>query len=117
MKIKRGDNVIVIAGNDRGKTGEVKEVVREKGRVIVEGVNLRWKHRKPSQKNPKGERVQLEVGIHASNVMLLDEKTGKGTRHRPDAAGRKKSAEAPAKAATAAKGKPAKAAAKKAEKG
>jgi large subunit ribosomal protein L24 len=121
MKMKRGDNVIVIAGNDRGKTGTIKEVVREKGRVIVEGVNLRWKHRKPSQKNPKGERVQLEVGIHASNVMLLDEKTGKGTRHRPDAANKtktgKKSAEAPAKAATPTKGKPAKTAAKKAEKG
>jgi large subunit ribosomal protein L24 len=98
MKFKRGDSVVVIAGNDRGKTGAIKEVVREKGRVVVEGVNLRWKHRKPSQKNPKGERVQLEVGIHQSNVMLLDEKTGKGTRHRPDTAAQKKAAK-PKKAA------------------
>jgi large subunit ribosomal protein L24 len=114
MKIKRGDNVIVIAGNDRGKTGLIKEVNREKGRVIVEGVNLRWKHRKPSQQNPKGERVQLEVGVHASNVMLLDEKTGKGVRRRPEVEGKsatkkaaKKQSDAPAKAAAT----PAKAAA------
>jgi large subunit ribosomal protein L24 len=100
MKFKRGDNVIVIAGNDRGKTGAIKEVVREKDRVIVEGVNMRWKHKKPSQQNPKGERVQLEVGIHQSNVMLLDESTGKGTRHRPDPAAQKKSAKKPAKKST-----------------
>ncbi len=83
MKIKKGDTVMVIAGNDKGKTGEVKQVVREKGRVIIDGVNLRWKHRKPSQKNPKGERIQLEVAIHASNVMHLDPKTGKPTRKSP----------------------------------
>ena len=92
MKVKKGDNVIVIAGNDRGKTGAIKEVNREKGRVVVEGVNLRWKHRKPSQQNPKGERVELEVAIHASNVMLLDEKTGKGVRRRADAAPKKSAA-------------------------
>ncbi len=92
MKIKKGDNVIVIAGNDRGKTGAIREVNREKGRVVVEGVNMRWKHRKPNQQNPKGERVQLEVAIHASNVMLLDEKTGKGVRRRADAAPKKSAA-------------------------
>ena len=108
MKLKRGDNVIVIAGNDRGKTGAIREVVREKGRVVVEGVNMRWKHRKPSQQNPKGERVQNEVAIHASNVMLLDEKTGKGVRRRPDATGTKakkaKTSEKPVKAAKSKKG-------------
>jgi large subunit ribosomal protein L24 len=92
MKIKKGDNVIVIAGNDKGKTGAIREVVREKGRVVVEGVNMRWKHKKPSQQNPKGERVQLEVAIHASNVMLLDEKTGKGVRRRADAESKKQPA-------------------------
>lgn len=96
MKIKKGDNVIVIAGNDRGKTGTIRQVVREKGRVVVEGVNLRWKHRKPSQQNPKGERVQNEVAIHASNVMLLDEKTGKGVRRRPDTTNKKASKKAAA---------------------
>jgi large subunit ribosomal protein L24 len=92
MKIKKGDNVIVIAGNDRGKTGAIKEVNREKGRVVVEGVNLRWKHRKPSQQNPKGERVELEVAIHASNVMLFDEKSGKGVRRRADVESKKRPA-------------------------
>lgn len=83
MKVRTGDTVVVIAGNDKGKTGTIKSVVREKGRVVVEGVNLRWKHKKPSQKNPKGERLQIEVAIHASNVMHVDQKTGKGTRRAP----------------------------------
>lgn len=83
MHVKKGDQVIVITGNDRGTTGEVKEVLRKQNRVIVEGVNLRWKHKKPSQQNPQGERVQIECPIHASNVMLLDPQTGKGTRKRP----------------------------------
>jgi len=89
MKVRTGDNVVVIAGNDKGKTGTIKDVIREKGRVVVEGVNLRWKHRKPSQKNPKGERVQVEVAIHASNVMHVDAKTGKGTRKAPARDGKK----------------------------
>jgi large subunit ribosomal protein L24 len=85
MHVRKGDTVLVIAGNDKGKQGQIKEVLREKGRVVVEGVNLRWKHRKPSQQNPKGERVQRETGIHASNVMHLDPATGKGVRRRPAA--------------------------------
>lgn len=86
MHVKMGDEVIVIAGNDRGKTGTVRRVMRSKDRVLVEGVNLRWKHKKPTQQNPQGERVQTEVPIHASNVLLLDPKTGKGTRKRPEEA-------------------------------
>ena len=84
MKIKRGDQVIVIAGNDKGKTGAVKRIDRSKDRVLVEGVNMRWKHRKPSKQNPQGERVELELSIHASNVMLLDPDTSKGTRKRKE---------------------------------
>ena len=83
MKLRKGDNVMVIAGNDKGKTGTIKSVIREKDRVVVEGVNLRWKHKKPSQKNPKGERVQVEIAIHKSNVMHVDSKTGKPTRKAP----------------------------------
>lgn len=86
MKLRTGDNVIVIAGNDKGTTGEVRQVLRKHNRVIVEGVNLRWKNRKPTQQNPQGERVQEECSIHASNVMLLDPATGKGTRKRPSEA-------------------------------
>ena len=73
---------MVIAGNDKGKTGEIKEVLRGKGRVVVDGVNLRWKHKKPTQQNPKGERVQIEIPIHASNVMHVDA-NGVRTRKRP----------------------------------
>ena len=83
MKIKAGDQVVVIAGNDKGRTGSVREVLRKQGRVVVEGVNVRVKHRKPTQQNPQGERVEAEFSIHASNVMLLDPTTGKGTRKRP----------------------------------
>ena len=82
MHVRKGDNVIVIAGNDKDTVGEVKEIIKDRNRVIVEGVNLRWKHRKPSQQNPKGERVQIECSIHASNVMLVDPATGKRTRRR-----------------------------------
>ncbi len=82
LKVKKGDVVIVIAGNDRGKTGEVKIVDAKRNRVLVDGVNMRWCNKKPTQQNPKGERVQEERSVHASNVMLLDPETGKGTRKR-----------------------------------
>ena len=82
-KFRTGDTVMVIAGNDKGRSGPIKEVRREEGRVVVEGVNLRWKHKKPSQKNPKGERVQIEISIHASNVMHVDAK-GEPTRKAPE---------------------------------
>ena len=85
MHVKRGDNVIVISGNDKGTTGEVVEVLRSKNRVVVAGVNIRTKHEKPTQQNPQGDRVQREFPIHASNVQLLDPKTGKGSRKRPSA--------------------------------
>ena len=82
MKIKTGDQVLVIAGNDKGKTGEVKRVITATGRVIVDGVNLRWKHKRPTQQKPKGERVQEACSIHHSNVMLYDPETKKGIRKR-----------------------------------
>jgi large subunit ribosomal protein L24 len=83
MHVKKGDTVLVIAGNDKGKVGEVTVVQHARGRVIVSGVNLRWKHRRPSQQKPKGERVQEERSLHHSNVMLYDPATKKGTRKRP----------------------------------
>jgi large subunit ribosomal protein L24 len=83
MHVNTGDQVIVIAGNNKGRTGTVLEVLRQRNRVVVEGVNMRTKHQKPTQQNPKGERVQQECAVHASNVMLLDPETGKGTRKRP----------------------------------
>ena len=84
MKFRKGDQVIVIAGNDKGRTGEVQRVHRDTHRVVVEGINLRWKHRGPrGQAQAQGERVQEEVSSHASNVMHLDPATGKGSRKRP----------------------------------
>lgn len=80
MKIKRDDNVIVIAGKDKGKTGIVKKVMPSENRVIVVGVNMVMRHTKPSQTNPQGGRVRLEAPIHASNVALVDPKDKKPTR-------------------------------------
>ena len=68
MHVKKGDEVEVIAGNDRGKRGAVKSVLPKTGRVLVEGVNVRVKHLKRTQKNPQGGRVEKEFPIHASNV-------------------------------------------------
>lgn len=82
-RLRTGDTVMVIAGNDKGRTGTVRQIDREAGRVVVEGINLRWKHKKPSQKSPKGERVQMEISIHASNVMPVDSK-GEPTRKAPE---------------------------------
>ena len=82
MHVKKGDTVIVIAGNDKGKVGEIQTVIRETGRVKVAGVNMRWKHKRPTQQKPKGERVQEECSLHHSNVMLYDAETKKGTRKR-----------------------------------
>ncbi len=101
MKVRKGDTVVVIAGNDKGKQGQIKIAYPAENRVVVDGVNLRWKHRKPTQKTPKGERAQIERSIHASNVMLFDPKTGKGVRKRPVAEEAPKAA--PAKKAKAAK--------------
>ena len=79
-RIKKGDNVIVIAGNDKGKTGKVLTVFPEKDRVIVEGVAMVSKHTKPNAKTPQGGIIKQEASIHVSNVALVDPKSGKATR-------------------------------------
>ena len=79
FNIKKGDTVYVNAGNDKGKTGKVLEVLRDKDRVIVEGVNMVSKHTKPNPKNPQGGIVKQEAGIHISNVNLMDA-NGKATK-------------------------------------
>ena len=78
--IKKGDTVFVNAGNDKGKTGKVLEVLRDKDRVIVEGINMVSKHTKPNAKQPQGGIVKQEASIHISNVQLVDPKTGAPTR-------------------------------------
>ena len=71
MKIRKNDNVIVIAGNDSGKTGKVLKVFPKDSKIIIEGINLRKRHTKPNQKNPQGGIIEKEAPIHASNVILL----------------------------------------------
>ena len=80
MNLVKGDKVIVIAGRDKGKTGTIQKVIPEQNRVVVENVNIRKKHNKPTQKNPDGGIVEIYAPIDASNVMLIDPKTKKPTR-------------------------------------
>ncbi len=80
MNIKKNDLVVVIAGNDKGKKGKVLKVFPAKSRIIIEGVNLRKRHTKPTQKNPQGGILEKEAPIHVSNVMILDPKSNEPTR-------------------------------------
>ncbi len=72
LKIKKGDTVKVIAGNYKGQVGRVLDVDSKKMRILVEQVNIRAKHTKPSQQNQKGGIIHKEMPIHYSNVMMLD---------------------------------------------
>lgn len=81
-RIVKGDEVLVISGNDRGRTGKVLAVFPDQDRVIVEGVNFIKRHTRPSQTNPQGGIVEREAPIHVSNVMPFDSKSGQGTRIR-----------------------------------
>ena len=74
MNLLKGDKVIVIAGKDKGKTGTIQKVDPKTNRVVVEGVNLRKKHKKPTQANPEGTIIEIYAPIDASNVMLVDPK-------------------------------------------
>ncbi len=78
--VRSGDTVLVIAGNSKGQSGKIVEMLREKNRAIVEGVNMLTKHIKPSAQNPQGELRKIEGSIHLSNLMLVDGATGKPTR-------------------------------------
>jgi len=80
FKIKTGDEVIILAGKDKGLKGKVLKIIKSKDRVIVEGVNIVKKHVKPSAENPQGGIVEKEAPIHISNVALVDPKSGKPTR-------------------------------------
>ena len=80
LHIRKGDNVIVLAGRDKGKTGKVQKVLVSEQRAIVEGINMVSKSTKPSAKNPQGGIVKQEAPIHVSNVSLIDPKSGKATR-------------------------------------
>ena len=81
-KIKKGDTVVVLSGKDKGKTGEVTQSLPKDGKVVVAGVNVITRHRKPSQTNPQGGLERREAPMFASKVALVDPKSGKATRVR-----------------------------------
>ncbi|MDE5985988.1 MAG: 50S ribosomal protein L24 [Prevotella sp.] len=80
LHIRKDDNVIVLAGKDKGKKGKVLKVLVAEQRAIVEGLNMVKKSQKPSAKNPQGGIVEQEAPIHISNLSLIDPKSGKATR-------------------------------------
>lgn len=80
MKIKKGDNVIVTAGKDKGSKGVVTRVFTATNKVLVAGVQKVTRHQKPKSRGEKGTIIQVESPLHASNVMIVDPKTGKGSR-------------------------------------
>ena len=81
-KIKKGDTVVVLSGKDKGKTGEVTQSLPKDGKVVVAGVNIITRHKKPSQQDPQGGLERKEAPLHASKVAVADPKTGKPTRVR-----------------------------------
>ena len=80
MRVKKGDTVFVIAGKDRGKTGKVLRALPKREQVLVEGVNIKKKHRRPTRQNQKGQIIDITMPVHASNVQIVDPKTSKPTR-------------------------------------
>ena len=82
QKIRKGDKVVVLSGKDKGKTGEVTRAMPKDGKVIVAGVNIATRHRKPTQANPQGGLERREAPLHVSKVAVADPKTGQPTRVR-----------------------------------
>ena len=80
MKIKKGDNIIVIAGKDRGKKGKVVKSLPVLNKVVVEGINMVKRRQRPKKQGQKGQVVSVAMPINVSNVMLVDPKTGVRTR-------------------------------------
>ena len=80
MKLKKGDNVIIVAGKDKGKKGKIVKVLVALNKVVVEGANMMKKHQRPRKSGEKGSMINIAMPIHASNVMMLDPKGGVVTR-------------------------------------
>ena len=81
-KIKKGDSVVVLSGKDKGRTGTVAQVMPKDGKIVVDGINIVARHRKPSQTNPQGGIDRFPAPMHISKVALADPKDGKPTRVR-----------------------------------
>ena len=80
LHVKKGDNVLVIAGNSKGESGRVLAVYPKQERVLVEGINIRTHHEKPTQENPQGGRMKREAPVHVSNLMVIDPTSNEPTR-------------------------------------
>ena len=80
MKIKKGDNVVVISGKDKGKEGKISKAFPAENKILIEGVNVSKRHQKTRKAGGKGEIIEFSRPIHVSNVMIKDNKTGKRTR-------------------------------------
>src|SRR3546814_14307806 len=87
-KIKKGDKVVILSGKDKGRTGNVVKMMPKDGKLVVEGVNVAARHRKPTQANPQGGIERSEAPLHISKVAIADPKTGNPTRVRFEAKGR-----------------------------
>ncbi len=82
MKLKKGDKVVVVAGKSRGKSGTIIRVLVRENRVVLDGINISKRHQRPTQRSRKGQIIERAMPIHASNVMIVDPKSGKPTRVR-----------------------------------
>jgi len=80
MRLKKGDNVKIISGKDRNKTGKITHVFPEKNRIVVEGINVHKKHSRSKKQGQKGQIIQMPMPIHISNVMIVCSTCGKATR-------------------------------------
>lgn len=80
MKLKKGDNIIIIAGKEKGKKGKIIKAIPAENKVIVEGMNMVSKARRARKSNEKGQMIKVAMPIHASNVMIVDHKTEKRAR-------------------------------------
>jgi large subunit ribosomal protein L24 len=90
QKIRKGDKVVILSGKDKGRTGEVVKAMPKDSKVIVSGINVHARHRKPSQTNPQGGIERKEAPLHVSKVAIADPKTGAPTRVRFEERGGKK---------------------------
>jgi large subunit ribosomal protein L24 len=79
-KIKKGDTVVILSGKDKGKSGDVIRAIPSEDKVVVQGINMISKHKKPSQANPQGGIERIEAPMHVSKVAMKDPKSGKPTR-------------------------------------
>ena len=90
LKVKKGDEVIVIAGKDKGKKGKIITVLVKKNKVIVEGINMMKKHQRPRKSGEKGSKIDVAMPMNVSNLMILDPKTNLRTRIGKKKVGKKK---------------------------